>query len=464
MAETYKILAQDTAASFEEVTGALQANAVYTVPESTQAAVSAIAVVNSSDADSSYKVGIVKSTDVGTSSEDAYLNRYVTVGGDLYTSPDPHYYSSDGINWELTNQNVPDVGIVNDTLVTETKFVYVGGSGTIVYSEDGTYWNNSRLPYELQDSIRITGIDGLYLAKSGYDDYYAMSNDLITWVIVASPFSNPYAWIERWFTVNGRIYARNTLGDMKYTEDGVSWNDTYVNIQPPDHPYGISHRYLSSAIYNNGIYIFLAEMSYGNHIIVTSSDGINIESTKLFNLYSMVFSASELAVFENNIAFFINFSGNYGSRRVIVSNDNGENWQIIDIPIPGEGYITEIRIPIHHNGEEFVAFIKTYSDMFGDNYVKISSVNGISWNFFNTNPEETVAILSMGNENSKLHNLITSQANIISQAQTIIPTRTIEPNVTDEISGGITLSAGDQIRVYSESEDLTVQVYGVEIS
>jgi len=48
-------------------------------------------------------------------------------------------------------------------------------------------------------------------------------------------------------------------------------------------------------------------------------------------------------------------------------------------------------------------------------------------------------------------------------AKAIIPTKTIEPNTTHEILGGITLSAGDQVRVFSESEDLIVQVYGVEI-
>jgi hypothetical protein len=52
----------------------------------------------------------------------------------------------------------------------------------------------------------------------------------------------------------------------------------------------------------------------------------------------------------------------------------------------------------------------------------------------------------------------------ISNAQTIIPNRSIAPNAVDEIAGGITLSAGDQIRIYSESPNLIVQVYGVEIS
>ena len=52
----------------------------------------------------------------------------------------------------------------------------------------------------------------------------------------------------------------------------------------------------------------------------------------------------------------------------------------------------------------------------------------------------------------------------ISAIQTLIPTRTIEPGVVDEIVGGITLSAGDQIRTNSDSTDLIVHVYGVELS
>ena len=52
----------------------------------------------------------------------------------------------------------------------------------------------------------------------------------------------------------------------------------------------------------------------------------------------------------------------------------------------------------------------------------------------------------------------------ITATQTIIPTRTIGPGVVDEIVGGITLSAGDQIRTNSDSTDLTVHIYGVEIS
>jgi hypothetical protein len=52
----------------------------------------------------------------------------------------------------------------------------------------------------------------------------------------------------------------------------------------------------------------------------------------------------------------------------------------------------------------------------------------------------------------------------ISTTQQIIPTKTLAAGETDEIVGGITLSAGDEIRIYSESPDITAHIYGVELS
>lgn len=52
----------------------------------------------------------------------------------------------------------------------------------------------------------------------------------------------------------------------------------------------------------------------------------------------------------------------------------------------------------------------------------------------------------------------------ISLAQIIVPNRSLAANAVEEITGGITLSAGDQIRVYCTSANLIVQVYGVEIA
>jgi len=52
----------------------------------------------------------------------------------------------------------------------------------------------------------------------------------------------------------------------------------------------------------------------------------------------------------------------------------------------------------------------------------------------------------------------------ISTTQQIIPTKTLAAGETDEIIGGITLSSGDQIRIYSESPNIYAHIYGVELS
>lgn len=41
---------------------------------------------------------------------------------------------------------------------------------------------------------------------------------------------------------------------------------------------------------------------------------------------------------------------------------------------------------------------------------------------------------------------------------------TLSPNETREIRGGITLTAGDQVRVYGSTAEIAVNMYGVEIS
>jgi hypothetical protein len=89
----------------------------------------------------------------------------------------------------------------------------------------------------------------------------------------------------------------------------------------------------------------------------------------------------------------------------------------------------------------------------------ISSVSLI--NAAETNVEYSLGVVKAEDVSSSV-----SENNVLllSVAQTIVPTRSIEPNVVDEIVGGITLSEGDQIRIYSESPDLIAQVYGVEIA
>lgn len=51
----------------------------------------------------------------------------------------------------------------------------------------------------------------------------------------------------------------------------------------------------------------------------------------------------------------------------------------------------------------------------------------------------------------------------LSGAQYLVPTRAIADGVSDEIVGGVVLSAGDELRASSTSADVNIHVYGVEI-
>jgi hypothetical protein len=54
-------------------------------------------------------------------------------------------------------------------------------------------------------------------------------------------------------------------------------------------------------------------------------------------------------------------------------------------------------------------------------------------------------------------------AGLVLNKHIVIYDKTIAPGETHEIKGGVTLSEGDQIRVYSDSAEIITNVYGVEI-
>jgi hypothetical protein len=117
------------------------------------------------------------------------------------------------------------------------------------------------------------------------------------------------------------------------------------------------------------------------------------------------------------------------------------------MPLTESGVSPEWRAVIHGNNK----FVAVSSN--GD--VAISE-DGTGW--------QITEKLSANYYERLAYGLLSYEKDVIGNSQTIIPTRSIAPNAVDEISGGITLSAGDQIRVFSESPDLIAQVYGVEIA
>jgi hypothetical protein len=125
MADNYKILAQDIAG------GTNQVKVLYSVPENTQAAISSISLINSSDTNENYYLGVVKAEDVSSSSEIGVVQTRLvayafnsTIGA----------YSHDGVTW--TQYSRPQSGY-QWIVYGNGKFLLGGSGDTVDISSDG---------------------------------------------------------------------------------------------------------------------------------------------------------------------------------------------------------------------------------------------------------------------------------------------------------------------------------------
>ena len=175
--------------------------------------------------------------------------------------------------------------------------------------------------------------------------------------------------------------------------------------------------------------------------IVYSTDGVTWSTTSIQTqetFYSVAYGTDLFLAVGSNTAF--------------AYSTDGQQWSTGYV----DGQSQSALRGVTHNGAAFYAV--------GDNALVV----------YNSDPSDQQSqwssVQQLGIQDS-LYGIVTSvgepifaTVESILSRQTIIPTRTIEANTADEIVGGITLSEGDQIRVYSESDSLTIHIYGVEIS
>jgi len=432
MADNYKILGQATAASIEPVSGENQAETLYTVPENTQAAISSISLVNTAEENVEYSLGVVKAEDVESStrvSEGFSENPLYVIalyGGTSYNST---YNSTDGTTWTLatmpSNQNWNAVAHGNGRFV----MVEDGGSAS-AYSTNGIFWTESTLPDTGSwKSITYGGGKFLAIAGSFSSDLAAYSTDGASWTQSYKPTQGE--WKEVTYG-DGKFVAiaRYTNSNFLST-DGITWSTGFLSTSSQSITYG-DNKFI--AINWSGTFNY-------------STDAIS------WNTSNSIQSANWASVAYGNGKFVAIASSGYGpsSGPTAASSTDGISWQEGSLPSASEW------ISIAYGNEKFVAISK------GSSPKAASSTDGISWSEESLLTQGAIPrsiAYGMGFVGNGALTVLPS----ILASQTIIPTRSIEPNVVDEIVGGITLSAGDQIRVYSESEDLIVQVYGVEIA
>ena len=390
-----------------------QANIIYTVPENTQAAISSVSLINSSVTSEDYYLGVVKAEDVENSVIPERVYPFVAITSNINAA-----YSTDGITW--TRTTLPVSASWQSITHGDGKFVAVASAtSTAAYSTDGITWTETTLPANAS-WYSVTHGDGKFVAIASFNDAAAYSTDGITWTQTAMPSS------ASWYSVthgDGKFVALSyNSNKAAYSTDGITWTQTAM---PTSALWG-------SVTHGDGK--FVAVTDYGNDTTAAySTDGITWTQTTLptsTNWSSVTYGDGKFVVVA------LNSTAAYST--------DGISWTQTTLPtLVNAGWQS-----VTHGDGKFVAVAYATA-------TAAYSTDGITW---------TQTTMPLGASwYSVTHGAVIPAKNVILQSQTIIPTRSIEPNTVDEITGGITLSAGDQIRVYSESEDLIVQVYGVEI-
>jgi hypothetical protein len=413
MADNYKILGQATAASIELISGENQAETLYTVPENTQAAISSISLVNTAEENVEYSLGVVKAENVSVSADITLSNqKFIALSSTSY----PDLYSTDGVAWTEFNMSGP--GSISWRSVTHgnDKFVAVAeGSSSSAHSTDGITWTQSTLPF-YGYWWSVTYGNGKFVTVSAYPTTAAYSTDGIAWTQTTTTATH-------WRSVTyggGKFVAVGDSSAATYSTDGITWTETML-------PMGIS-MFWTSVAFGDGKFV---AVSYNGDRSAHSTDGITWTQAIMpsFALWNSVAYGNGSFVATSNY-------------QIARSTNGGANW---NATLSSSGNFTSVT----YGNDKFVA-VTRYSGF------AAYSTDGATWT--------TMSLPRSGNRVSV--NFVGSPGfskKKILSSQTIIPTRPIEPNVVDEIVGGITLSAGDQIRIYSESPDLIAQVYGVEI-
>lgn len=408
MTETYKILAQTNAKD------GTQARVVYTVPSNTQTSISSIAAINTGSTAQEVAFGIVKSADVAGSVEEGVLSarEYVTVSDGTTAA-----YSDDGITW--TQTTMPSSRNWRAVTYGNGRYVAVAyDSSVAAYSDNGTTWTQTTLPSS-QNWKSATYGDGKYVAISS-QNAAAYSEDGINWTQTTMPSTG---WKSATYG-NGK-YVAISGSVPAYSSDGITWTQT---------TFPASENW-QSVTYGDGRYVAVA---YNSDAAAYSDDGITWIATTISQGFwdAVVYGGGRYVTFSD-----ASTNGAY--------SDDGINWTAFTT----FGSVVPAGISSSHGDGRYV-FVTNYYGF--ENDLSGYSDDGITWT------ETTLPSVQNWRSLTAKEELVT--LNTLSNTQTIVPVKEIPAGTTEEFTGGITLSAGDQIRVYSEDEDISVHVYGVEIS
>lgn len=357
-------------------------------------------------------------------------------------------YSLDGLNWNVQSHNHGDISY-GIKYFNNVFYVYSGNG--LLTTSDGI--SLQRIDY--MSTYSIAYANGVFVRNGNYDILYSYNG--VNWITVPIDYTvYGSAYTPNISYVNDRFIARLNSDPSKVFEsyDGVSWTKNFFGynnkivfgnnkfIVSSTYPnYNTKFYYSSNGLEWNAVSNTSdGIISYGNGMFVSSSAN---GPTKKYSYDGITWT--ELSYPGNNTSIvyfignkFITLYSDWSTYKTLIAvSTDGINWTSSEISgiYYGQAYIEDVFIIIGMSNSAY-------------------SYDTTTWTVFDYTPHSNIS-------------LITTHTQQIPQSLNkhwIIYNKTILSGETHEIKGGIVLSAGDQIRAYSSSNEVIVNVYGVELS
>lgn len=362
-----------------------------------------------------------------TSYELTYFNnRFILFGYNLSTT----YYSEDGVTWTLAS------GTSSENFYYGIDFSQNGSTIALIINVQNASYETSNI---------LTSTDG------------------ITWTTTSLPVSKSWTRIT---SANETFFILDIRGLVVRSLDGITWSQVHTGaIQQVSQQSGI--KYLDS-LYLGTYY----NQSLNGWFTQYSLDGANwtvnqhpywllglqqtkaMESNSLSIVYNTDQSVCGLAL--TNRINLINL-GYFQISFPIDSLGSNQNWGKLNkinnfyfLLKPNYGSVTvEVAYTDSHLLNNWsTKIIDSSADLYLNQYSWLIDESNGSSNY-QSGTSYVINYKTVGNT--------------VPNKTIILKNNNIGSGEVNEIYGGITLSSGDQIRVESSSEDIIVQVYGVEI-
>ncbi len=424
MTDTYKVLGQALTGDLALDGTTIKETVVYEVPAGTKASVSAIEITNSDTASQTYKIAFVPNADVSTAITSIGYESGVIQNIFIATRfAASGAYSIDGINW--TQLALPEERSWYLVTFADGKFVaFAFGSYEAAYSIDGLTWSlTTQLSYDTVDLVAYGDGKFIVMRSDPNAAFYDYSTDGINWLSTTNPL--PGYFYKRALTYgNDKFVLIGNSNSAAYSTDGITWTLTTI---PGNEVYWLS------TTYGNNKFVVVGD----SNSAVYSTDGITwAASTLPSNQYwsSVTYGEGKF------VAVALN------SDTAAYSTD-GITWTASTLPS-----VRSWNSVTYGDGKFIVVsgFGSAAYSSDGITWAEITLPGGVGWTSVSSGYVDTTQTLQQSIPQSLNKHIA-------------IYNKSIASGETHEIKGGVTLSAGDQIRVYSTSNEIITNVYGVEI-